>query len=224
LSPDGSLLVGAYNNYTTGEGARRRVTQNWTAVSRPPYFSALALWIAPDAYNGGGIWTQNKALGLNNHPYSCIKTKPMGKGYRSHDLNLGAEEYWLYELLLAKRGWELVPGPDIDPEDLASYPRRKGFETGEIRYAESNAGDEYHWLPEETWELRDITGKIRRTWEKRPPETVWIDVDHRGRVLIAENGCLYAWSGFPEGKPKLVADLNGNRFEEIRPPASARKW
>src|SRR4030095_14825414 len=40
---------------------------SWTAISKPPYFTALALWPKGDCWNGGGIFLNEKKI-LLNHP------------------------------------------------------------------------------------------------------------------------------------------------------------
>ena len=47
LSPDGRLFVYFAANWKTRHGT-------WTAISRPPYFTALALWHKGDTWGGGG--------------------------------------------------------------------------------------------------------------------------------------------------------------------------
>ena len=43
-------------------------TYAWTAVSRPPYITALALWPKGDCWHGGGLFQDNKTLILNHKP------------------------------------------------------------------------------------------------------------------------------------------------------------
>src|SRR5580692_1395652 len=50
LSPDGKYLI--YFAATYKEPMR-----SWTAISKPPYFSALMLWPKGDGWNGGGYFT-----------------------------------------------------------------------------------------------------------------------------------------------------------------------
>ncbi len=45
-----------------------------------------------------------------------------------------------------------------------------------------------------------------------------------GGPIFGEHGCLWAWLGFPDGEPKMIADLNENKFEAIPSPAWAREW
>lgn len=59
LSPDGELLVYFAAKWETPMAA-------WTAVSRPPYLTALALWPKGDAWGGGGLFHDQATLGLNH--------------------------------------------------------------------------------------------------------------------------------------------------------------
>src|SRR6187401_1906577 len=64
LSPSGERLVYFAASY-------RGPHQTWTAVSRPPYFTALALWPKGDAWGGGGLFSSENEL-LLNHPSSQL--------------------------------------------------------------------------------------------------------------------------------------------------------
>ena len=51
-----------------GAGSPRRNTGTWTAVSRPPYFSALAIWPAFGYWTGGGFFASDREIILNEAP------------------------------------------------------------------------------------------------------------------------------------------------------------
>src|SRR3954453_18587526 len=63
LSPDGALMV-----YFATPHRRRDPSYGsaWTAVSRPPWLTALALWPKTDTYNGGGVFTGRRELWIND--------------------------------------------------------------------------------------------------------------------------------------------------------------
>jgi hypothetical protein len=68
ISPDGELFV-----YFIHQGSRGRTpfTQAWTAVSRVPWLSALAVWPQGMTYGGGGVFVGNLRLagpGGKTHP------------------------------------------------------------------------------------------------------------------------------------------------------------
>jgi hypothetical protein len=60
LSPDGRLLI-----YFAAKFWRQ--PEAWTAISKPPYFTALALWMKETAWGGGGLFDSATSIGLNHH-------------------------------------------------------------------------------------------------------------------------------------------------------------
>lgn len=60
LSPDGELFVHAV--FKGGGGLRAGYTSSWTAVSRPPWLEALALWPMGTTYGGGGRFVGRRRL------------------------------------------------------------------------------------------------------------------------------------------------------------------
>src|SRR5262245_58312105 len=60
LSPSGQKLIYFAANY-------RKEMQTWTAVSRPPFLTALLLWPKGDAWGGGGLFADERTI-LLNHP------------------------------------------------------------------------------------------------------------------------------------------------------------
>ena len=75
LSPNGKYLIAAYSDHSIRrirQSARYNLSEQvggcWTAISKPPYFTALALWFST-SWNGGGIWDSDTQVGLNNASY-----------------------------------------------------------------------------------------------------------------------------------------------------------
>ena len=64
LSPDGKLFLYLARKAKTQERQMSRTTHKWTALSRPPYFTALALWPCGDSWNGGGMFLSHHSLWL----------------------------------------------------------------------------------------------------------------------------------------------------------------
>lgn len=74
LSPDGQVFL-----YFALQGSRWRTSYkgSWTAVSRPPWLQALALWPQGDTWGGGGrfvgkrkvaLWTGMPSVTHSDHP------------------------------------------------------------------------------------------------------------------------------------------------------------
>lgn len=253
LSPDGKLLVGAYTNYSgpaievaaVDDRVKYWHRSGWTAVSRPPHFTALALWFMGGSYNGGGIWRGPRILAVNNfaHHWETALRPKVGM-LQVNKLGLGpSADFPFFGMLLAARGWRHRPeslGQNLKPGrptvaeaiDLNELVRRfcrslsranhpvegvweKAFVGGLLRFTQADR---------QRWDIVEHSGQIAKTFDHPWHGTQLLDVDHRGRLIFSEGGCLYAWEGFPQGKAKLVADLNGNRFEPIPPPDWATEW
>jgi hypothetical protein len=106
LSPDGSLLV-----YFAAK--HRGPFGTWTAVSRPPYLTALALWPKGDAWGGGGLFRSARRLGLN-HPEHQLATAPGLAPPRSFHVERyapyagGGEDDPILHDRMIRDGWRLV--------------------------------------------------------------------------------------------------------------------
>lgn len=71
LSPSGDLLVYFAASW-------KRTPGSWTALSRPPYFTALALWPKGDTWGGGGMFDAERTLRLNHPAHQTT----LGEGFR----------------------------------------------------------------------------------------------------------------------------------------------
>ena len=60
LSPKGDLLVYCAAN-------NRAPIYSWSAISRPPFLTALAMWPKNDAWGGGGRFVSRTRMELNHH-------------------------------------------------------------------------------------------------------------------------------------------------------------
>lgn len=58
LSPDGSLLIYFAQKISARSMQDAEYTYAWTAISRPPFLTALALWPKGDCWHGGGLSRQ----------------------------------------------------------------------------------------------------------------------------------------------------------------------
>jgi hypothetical protein len=72
LSPDGSLLIYFAQKISRRTLQDREYTYAWTAVSRPPYLTALARWPKGDCWHGGGLFETNTRVWLNHHPAAAV--------------------------------------------------------------------------------------------------------------------------------------------------------
>lgn len=124
LSPDGQLMVYFAASWKARLGLD---AGSWTAVSRPPYLTALARWVKGDAWSGGGLFINNSKLGLNNGGSSHRWPDPVEPRLPISvtDLNLGRGEDDPIETEREKRdGWNVVQEMDVTPPNMPSPPPR----------------------------------------------------------------------------------------------------
>jgi hypothetical protein len=212
VSQDGRYLVLAATKYGTSfpEDSDRFRRSGWTAVSRPPYFTALCLWFTGGAWGGGGFWRTNYALTINRSTVLWEEHIPPSSMLSIKLLSLPPPEHEpLFTRRLLRRGWKGRCG-----STFGSLTKR--FQSGYLKY-------EWEGI-RERWSAVDLDGKERLVLEPKEWHPQWLDVDRRGRLIYGHEGCLWAWDQFPNGKAEMIADLNGNKFEGIAPPDWATQW
>jgi hypothetical protein len=77
VSPDGKLwiyFVGRWTNRAAAGG----YSSTWTAVARPPYLTALALWPIGDTHGGAGIFVDDRSVMVNHYKLQHHPDHPPG--------------------------------------------------------------------------------------------------------------------------------------------------
>jgi hypothetical protein len=232
LSPNGELLV-----YFAAKWAARPIEEgSWTAVSRPPFLTALALWFNGDVNGGGGLFDSDRHLRLDHG-----RTQPSGDfelpdWLRVDLLHDGSHEP-IEDMRLRRDGWQRITdwgerpvnrvgkpyGPRFSPP--VTYRRSLGPEDCSVtlEMAVEPAGD---------WGLQTLTRYrlLDGNHEVRDLGTAdWADAAPNGDLLLARDGRLFRLSArdpitFRDGELREVADLRGHRFEERIAPAAALRW
>jgi hypothetical protein len=120
LSPDGKLVVyfakksgNSYKNPDYGD--------SWTAISKPPYFTALALWTCYGVERGGGLFSSNETLCLNHHP-----AQQPHPDHQPQGLQIIQDEDWYADIpiwheRMSRDGWDALQ----TGKDLARGERRQ---------------------------------------------------------------------------------------------------
>lgn len=239
VSPDGRYFVGVYQDYRGVREARDPNSTNcWIAISRPPYFTALAGWHRGYNWGRGCVWVSNEIVAIDGAELPMQRATPLVRVHQAaYDgpnplIQTAGEDF-----RLKRDGWE---------QGKANTPaRREQFPT--VPVIKRGYGDEL-WDPfehEATYWKRSIRGgriellkaasrifiQLRARdgaliREVTSPEygQGWFDADLDGCLIYAEDGCLWRWPGFPEGEPVCVADLSGLKFKALPPPDWALAW
>lgn len=234
LSPNGDFLLYFAANY-------RKPYRSWSAISRPPFLTALALWPKGDGWGGGGHFVTTHQVALNHRAEEMelakgfsiprwLKVKPFGK--RSG----WGEDDPVWSERLKRDGWSLVSYPTHTKTDFGA---KLVFEFAPpIVWRKPNPV----WPKRYTLEM-SIRGLLERDGPSYLTEhsvvtnrgvydmgrSDWADWSPSGDLLFATDGCLYRVRGTRDKLDSLedaikIADFSKLRFENRRSPQDMRRW
>ncbi|HEX3301551.1 MAG TPA: hypothetical protein VHR64_01640 [Thermomicrobiales bacterium] len=217
LSADGSLFVAFVRG---SAGPSQGNTDTWAALSRPPWFTALALWFVGGTYYTGGYFPERGQLWLGwDSPEpdqgrlpEWLKMTSERPPYIDGTNDWTDRTVWMNRLL--RDGWT----------------RREGAEP-ETWERSNPAGDM-------TLAMRIVTNIEFRAYGGRhvieyavqadPDEqevdlgrATWADWDQRGRLIVARDGRLLHWQ--PSGVTE-IADFNDQSPDPQPAPSWATTW
>jgi hypothetical protein len=215
---------------------------SWTAVSRPPSLTAIALWPKTDTWGGGGLFASENEI-LLNHAGVDLK---LAEGYRLPD-DVRVTPLWeggegedepILARKLVRDGWtRRRRGKSIMQSDRALLSFRfdppeiwtkahPGEYPGELRMIMLGHGERGG-----PWDVTEHTLVAIIDQQEIPlGRTDWADWDHSGDLVFAKDGQLFRL-GFDKGgslRPVETAtsliDMTRFAFTEVSSPLEARKW
>jgi hypothetical protein len=218
LSADGALFAAFVRD---SAGPNQAHTDTWVTVSRPPWFTALALWFIGGTYYTGGLFVDGRTLWLGFDPEkpdqgqlpSWLKTTTALPPYVDRTNDWTDRTIWINRLL--RGGWSR--GVVTEPE---TWERR-------------NPGGDMT-LVMVIWSAlefgayggrHDIEFVLRRDSEGSETSlgrATWADWDQRGRLVLAHDGRLWHWES--SGTLQELADFNPQAPNPEPSPAWAREW
>ncbi len=219
LAPNGELLV-----YFAKNWARPYAT--WTAISRPPYFTAITLWPKGDSYGGGGLFDSDTSLRIDHRGNQLAIAEGFSLPPRMKVAPCGEHPpayLPLFEERLRRDGWRPLQ-PDAArirlPIAYGRELRRKNRRPLELRVTlrrrREGAGRAF---------FLDYVLVDHATGAEEPMGADWADWDERGDLLFARGGRLYrhAIDSRKRGDLDLagareLVDLAPLRFSEKPPP------
>lgn len=230
LSTDGRYLCARYFDFGPVDPSLEGRYGSRISLSLAPSYAPVAQWIAPSAHGEPGRWQGPDgeifdfsdatgwiyrrdlvAVGWELiHPMTSEIPNVHDEAHRRELLKVGSPLYdGSPESMRVLQEWYFARM--TDPIPLRIYEEAeemvRAFDRGTIVRLRTRASMRC--------EVRDHAGRVRLELRPKEYQPQWIDLDPRGRLVYGDRGCLWAWEGFPKGKPKLIADLNGDR-----PPAS----
>ena len=222
LSPDGKLFV----SFAAKHGPRRdddAVGEAWTAVSRPPYFTALTLWRNLGTWYGGGAFVSERRLLLDatggQQPHPKFR---LPRGLKVQPCPADSAPW---EQRLLRDGWRLLER-GFDPRSHRRIGEReiwqKADPRGRVKLCRqvedvdfTRYGGPYHdsyWL-----ETKDDLIPL--------PAVTWADWERRDRLVFARAGKLFAarWDGDRLDETELF-DFNPLQPRTLTAPGWARRY
>jgi len=231
LSPDGKLFLYLAQKAKTLEHQMSRTTHKWTALSHPPYFTALALWPCGDSWDGGGMFLSQQALwlcydrrNLKNRAYKnfSIEASFRPERYQESAIRDGWER--VQQGKFASERWpDNVPEPALRMRAVTHQPEIWQKYCPDRRYS---LVKEFYREPDFSFEPLIYLVDVSTGEQQLIEETTWIDWDQQGRLVFARAGKLFA-SLDPETHPlqvREIADFNGNTPTSLIAPYRTKRW
>lgn len=222
LSPDGSLLIYFANKFSAKTLADEEYTYAWTAISRPPYFTALALWPKGNCWHGGGLFEGQHDVFLNHRPETAQphpKYLPKGVRVRTNPQACGEDDPILIPRM-ERDGWKQVQWLDYN------YANRR---TNQPAISEKP-------LPKSKLTLRvekyyDPDKQLLCYLVDKQGQRIdigvgsWADVDQQGRLVFSSKGKLYS-GALKKDRVVLneLADFSPAKPSPLRAPKWAQSW
>jgi hypothetical protein len=218
VSPDGSLFV-YFARRSSGPSSDNR--DSWIAISRPPWFTALALWFVGTTYCSGGLFVGPRTV------WNAFGDAPPDQGQLPPWLTFSTElppyvdrtnnwtERTVHYNRLLRDGWERVEGATA-----ATWQHRNPDGTLTLVMTERSDRD-----------FAAFGGPHVVEYEVRAEpdgstiplgRATWADWDHRGRLIVAKDGRLSHWQ-LP-GTLHEIADFNDQRPQPDQSPVEAQTW
>lgn len=231
LSPDGEQLVYFAANF-------KAPSRSWTAVSRPPYFTALALWPKGDCWGGGGHFVAAAHLQLNHRS----KERTLQRGFMlprgMHVEAFGEHSGWgedspIEDERLLRDGWVLTnPGKQQENADSApvwiSYEPSLTWSRPNPKRAELVLHAALVGIKQREGPWRVLQHRVSHGDQILVDlgQSDWADWDRNGDLLYACDGKLFRCK-LVRGQlrePRQLIDLSPLRFRELAPSVEAQSW
>ena len=234
LSPDGKYLGYFAATY-------KEPLLSWTAISKPPYLTALALWPKGDGWGGGGLFKNQQEFLLNHKPdeedlhadFSLPKNLNINSfgEYAGH-----GEDDPIHHTRLLRDGWimkskgkKAVPkfNTDVtwdyskDPVIYEKVNKNNSLKLQmQIKGLHKRGG---------SWYLIDhFLYNNKNNSPLSLTDTDWADWDHNGDLVYAQDGKLFRVkiesASIESSSTRKIADFSQMKFEEVIAPDWAKKW
>ena len=231
LSPDGSLfLYFAAKQGLSAKSMARGYERTWTAISKPPYLTALALWPIGDTWLGGGLFITQRTIWLNKFPCHPAEPHPNHRPPKRlriiADTKLASGNMPVFAKRLNRDGWNLQPEGSFQQTNWQSawmsnepFTWHKPGCDGRFYLAMS-------WVLVQYDEIFSFD-LVNASTQQRTAlyDCNWADWDQQGRLIAVRNGQIWTFNpDCPYEEQTLLADFNDQQPEPVVAPGWARRW
>jgi hypothetical protein len=236
LSPSGERLIYFAASY-------KPPYATWTAVSRPPFLTAVALWPKGDAWGGGGLFAKEKEILLNHRPAEMnmaegfrlpkfVAVKPLG------DRSGRGEDDPICDQRLTRDGWKKIQEGKAKEHKLGA-PMWVTIDPAEIRAKRHPQNDKPYEIREKLMGVHENNGSwyviehvivnTKSGEEFSLGRTDWADWCHSGDLLYAKEGRLWRLKFdrrdlSPLEYAETLIDLRDRVFVPKESPQEAKLW
>jgi len=236
LSPAGDFLIYFAAKYETD-------LRTWTAISRPPYLTALALWPKGDAWGGGGLFDSDRRIRLNHRPdemkqESWFRLAPSMRIVPLGEVSGWGEDNPIHHIRLVRDGWTWIDNgsttqmhsyessPWITYEPPLRYRRALGTHKRPITLEMSMEGlgerdGSWYVLTYRLVDGEELIRDIGRAdWADAAPDGGLL-LGRDGRLLRLDIDAIDEWAS---AEFREIAHLGDHRFEPRTAPPEALSW
>jgi hypothetical protein len=217
LSADGTLFAA----FVRQSGNRNRGADTWIALSRPPFFTALAVWFVGGTYHTGAFFPADDELWLG-----FMKEAPPDVGVKPPSLRIAPPQpipyidgtgEWTERTVhfnrLLRDGWRLV-----DREPYATIWERP-HPAGTMTLSMVHAWEDFRRFGGPY--AVDYSVTAADGTEHNLGEATWADWDQQGRLAAARGGQLCVWDATRGWT--VIEDFNGQQPDPRPAPPEARE-
>ncbi len=201
LSPDGTKLIYTARRHKRVHWKDKETGYSWTAISKPPYLTAVAFW--PGVFDG--YFEGNDSVILNC--WGDVSKAHLHRVPEGLKVNFSTDNLWHSHAYVYEK-WESGSSPAYK-----FLPHVSGLYRL-VMFVHSWESPEFSRVVDEAGESVVNTEGVS-----------WGDWDQRGRLVLVKEGRL--WIGEPvEGgfQMRELADFREDRFEPVVAPDWAKVW
>ncbi len=215
LSPNGELLIYAAKKEKPYIHGDKDYMPSWTAISRPPYLTALALWPCFSSV-GGGLFFSDTKVWLNHYGFPQPHSSHLPQGIYAYNSPEDVLEEVMLHRRLERDGWQRVQERS-DASMPGIHEKPHSSQSATLVMTSTLSG----YQPQYRYSVRQSDGKILYL-----DDAEWTDWDKRGRLVFAQNGSIFAQNAGSIGQEpsQELVNLNGNQPEPVVAPDWAKVW